>query len=566
MKKILKILLLFIATIGFAQNSGITYQAVIYGPNGQQLPGSNNQQYILANKTICLRFSIIDHTGTVEYQETIVTTTDKFGMVNLLIGTGTQVSGYASGFNGILWNINTKSLKVELDPSQNCQNYTQISNNPFTYVPFAYFSSNPGNPGPAGPQGPPGSTGAIGPVGPQGIQGPTGATGPAGPQGPQGPQGLQGAAGSIQNGNNLGDILYWNGSSWFLLPIGANGQNLTVCNGVPIWGPCIISSSNGTAEITSFNSCSIASTGTLTVGVPVSGVTQTINVTVSTIGTYNISATANGVAFSASGTFTTTGAQNVVLSATGAPIAQGTNTFVLNSTPNCSFNLTTTQNTSVTDIDGNIYQTVTICNQIWTQSNLNVSRYRNGDVIPQVTDQTLWNNLTTGAWCYYNNDPATEAIYGKLYNWYAVTDPRGLAPLGYHIPTKIETRSLIVCAGGFTDTSNPNCFDCPNQFFIAGGNLKDIGITYWASPNTGATNSTGFKAIGSGRRGTNFQAIGTKSQIWTRTSEPCSAWVPGCTNPNFEEWYLDLDNVSSGAVLNRFGNKSWGLSVRCVKD
>jgi hypothetical protein len=113
MKKILTILLLFIASIGFAQNSGITYQAVIYGPNGQQLPGSNNQQYILANKTICLRFSIIDQTGTVEYQETIVTTTDKFGMVNLLIGSGTQENGYASGFNGILWNINSKSLKVE---------------------------------------------------------------------------------------------------------------------------------------------------------------------------------------------------------------------------------------------------------------------------------------------------------------------------------------------------------------------------------------------------------------------------------------------------------------------
>ena len=128
MKKILTILTLFIATLGFAQNSGITYQAVIYGSNGQQLPGANNQQYILANKTICLRFSVIDNQTQTEYQETIVTTTDKFGMVNLLIGTGNQVSGYATGFNGILWNINTKSLKVELDASQNCQNFTQISN------------------------------------------------------------------------------------------------------------------------------------------------------------------------------------------------------------------------------------------------------------------------------------------------------------------------------------------------------------------------------------------------------------------------------------------------------
>lgn len=235
MKKILTILLLFIATIGFAQNSGITYQAVIYGPNGQQLPGANNQQYILANKTVCLQFSIIDHTGTVEYQETIVTTTDKFGMVNLLIGTGTQVSGYATDFNGIDWNINTKSLKVELDPSQNCQNYIEISNNPFTYVPFAYFSANPGNPGPAGPAGPqgtpgtnglngvdglsayqvwlnlgntgteadfiasligpPGATGLQGPEGPQGIQGPAGTNGIDGATGPQGPAGVNGVDG-----------------------------------------------------------------------------------------------------------------------------------------------------------------------------------------------------------------------------------------------------------------------------------------------------------------------------------------------------------------------------------
>ncbi|MFY7987999.1 MAG: FISUMP domain-containing protein [Flavobacterium sp.] len=568
MKKILVLLLLFVATIGFAQNSGITYQAVIYGPNGQQLPGANNQQYILANKTICLRFSIIDHTETVEYQETIVTTTDKFGMVNLLIGSGTQVSGYASGFTGILWNINTKSLKVELDTSQNCQNFTQISNNPFTYVPFAYFSANPGNPGPAGPQGPQGPAGATGPAGPQGIQGVQGPIGATGPAGPQGPQGLQGPTGSFQNGNNLGDILYWNGSSWTLLPIGANGQNLTVCNGVPIWGPCIISSSNGTAEITSFNSCSIASTGTLTAGVPVSGVTQTINVTVGTIGTYNLSATANGITFSASGTFTSTGTQNIVLSASGTPIAQGTNTFVLNSTPNCSFNLTTIQNTSVIDIDGNIYETVEICGQTWLKSNLNVTHYRNGDPIPQVTDPTTWSTLTTGAWCYYNNDPTTDAIYGKLYNWYAITDARGLAPLGSHIPSKLEARSLLYCGGGYVNTSNPNCFDCPNQFYVAGGNLKEIGTLHWTAPNTGALNSTNFSALGSGWRQDNgvFIAFGAKFTMWTKTAEPCSAWSTGCTNPNLEYWSLNLSNTSSGADLNRFNYRGFGLSVRCLKD
>ena len=243
MKKIFTLLLLLVAFVGLSQNTRITYQAVIYGPNGQQLPGANNQQYILANKTICLRFSIIDQTGTVEYQETIVTTTDKFGMVNLLIGTGTQVSGYAPNFAGIVWNANTKSLKVELDPSQNCQNFTQISNNPFTYVPFAYYSANPGNPGPPGPAGPigpqgpqgvAGINGSNGAQGIQGLQGPIGLTGPAGPQGiqgltgpagttgPQGPIGLTGAQGpqGIPGTNGINGV---DGATGPQGPIGLTG-------------------------------------------------------------------------------------------------------------------------------------------------------------------------------------------------------------------------------------------------------------------------------------------------------------------------------------------------------
>jgi hypothetical protein len=171
MKKILTLFILFVTAFICAQNTGITYQAVIYGPNGQQVPGANNQHFILANKTICLQFSIIDQQGQIEYQETIVTTTDKFGMVNLLIGVGNQQSGYANGFNDILWNANTKSLKVELDPTQACREFSVISNNPFTYVPFAFHSLNPGNPGPQGEQGPIGLTGLEGP---QGEQGPIG--------------------------------------------------------------------------------------------------------------------------------------------------------------------------------------------------------------------------------------------------------------------------------------------------------------------------------------------------------------------------------------------------------
>ena len=230
MKKQLTLLFLFLATLGFAQNSGITYQAVIYGPNGQQLPGVNNPQYILANKSICLRFSIIDHQNLTEYQETLITTTDKFGMVNLLIGTGSQVSGYALGFTDVNWSINTKSLQVELDPTQNCTNYTEVSNNAFTYVPFAYYSVSSGESGSQGPIGPQGIQGEQGPIGLTGAEGPQGQAGvngvdgingtqgiqgPIGPTGPQGLQGIPGVAGT----NGADGVNGTNGAN------GLDGQN-----------------------------------------------------------------------------------------------------------------------------------------------------------------------------------------------------------------------------------------------------------------------------------------------------------------------------------------------------
>jgi uncharacterized protein (TIGR02145 family) len=146
--------------------------------------------------------------------------------------------------------------------------------------------------------------------------------------------------------------------------------------------------------------------------------------------------------------------------------------LILNS---CSDSNSTNNNsdTSVKDIDGNSYQVVKICNSTWMKSNLMVSKYRNGDVIPQVSDPTQWANLTTGAWCYYTNDTANGPIYGKLYNWYAVIDSRGLAPIGWHVPSDLEFTTLSNCLGG-----EP----------IAGGKMKATNL--WDSPNTGANNSS----------------------------------------------------------------------------
>jgi hypothetical protein len=194
---------LFVSGLGFAQSSGITYQAVIYNPNGEELPGVDNPYAPLTNQDICLQFGIIDASGNVEYQEEVQVTTDPFGMVNLLIGTNTQTGGYAADFAGIQWTADAKFLKVDLDIKGSCTDFEELSNQPFTYVPFAYYSpasdvpGPEGPPGPAGPAGAPGPAGADGQDGAVGATGPTGQTGPAGPTGPEGPQGPAGNDGDV---------------------------------------------------------------------------------------------------------------------------------------------------------------------------------------------------------------------------------------------------------------------------------------------------------------------------------------------------------------------------------
>ena len=209
MKRIF-LLLLFVSSLGFSQSSGITYQAVIYNPAGEELPGVDNPYAPLTNQDVCLQFGIVDADGNVEYQEEVQVTTDAFGMVNLLIGTNTQTGGYAADFAGVEWSADAKFLKVDLDIKGNCTDFEELSNQPFTYVPFAYYSPASDVPGPEGPQGPAGANGqdgndgATGPAGPAGSTGQAGpagpngqdgATGPAGPSGPEGPQGDSGEAG-----------------------------------------------------------------------------------------------------------------------------------------------------------------------------------------------------------------------------------------------------------------------------------------------------------------------------------------------------------------------------------
>ena len=190
---------------------------------------------------------------------------------------------------------------------------------------------------------------------------------------------------------------------------------------------------------------------------------------------------------------------------------------------------------------------VQIGNQIWMTKNLNVSRYRNGDLIPQVTNPTQWANLTTGAWCYYNNDPANGPIYGKLYNWYAVNDPRGLAPVGWHIPTDAEWTALTTFLG-FTD--------------VAGAKMKatgtlEAGTGLWKSPNASATNSSGFTALPGGYIADN----GSGSFLINRYGY----WWSTAEFGNLRAIARIL-NYTNGSITALEFFKDNGFSVRCIKN
>ncbi len=193
-------------------------------------------------------------------------------------------------------------------------------------------------------------------------------------------------------------------------------------------------------------------------------------------------------------------------------------------------------------IDENCIPSVTICNQVWMLKNLDVTKYRNGDDIPQVTNDAAWGTLTSGAWCYFENNTANGTTYGKLYNWYAVNDPRGLAPAGWHVPSYAEWTTLSDCLGGE---------------FVAGGKMKETGTTHWLSPNTGADNSSGFAGLPGGGRDSNGSFIGLFGYIsyWWSANEFSGdfGWLR----------YISYDQTFLG--INYY-TKSYGFSVRCLRD
>jgi uncharacterized protein (TIGR02145 family) len=395
----------------FAQTpKTISYQGVARNASGQPIP----------NQNIKIKLSLLDSAiSTVSrYTETHSLTTTGQGLFALQIGAGTVVSG---NYNNLNWSSGPRFVKSEIDPTGG-NNFTLSSTNPLNAVPFALFA-------------------ASGTPGPQGLKGDSGARGPAGPQG------------SFPSGNAAGDIQYWNGTQWTMVPVGQEGQILTIQAGKPVW-----KTGGGSSAIT-----------------------------------------------------------------------------------------------TVSDIDGNIYNVIAIGNQKWMKENLKVRKYRNNDSIPGNLSNPDWVATNSGACAIFGNDIQNLSKFGRLYNWYAIADPRGLCPAGWHVPTDNDWKSLEETLGMlFTELNNSNQRGATQN---VGGKLKSISAL-WNPPNTGGTNNSGFSAEPGGFRNDlgEFQYSGDISFLWSSSLNTSS--VP---------WYRSLSNGLSGIVRTTFSQTA-GMSVRCVQD
>jgi uncharacterized protein (TIGR02145 family) len=198
---------------------------------------------------------------------------------------------------------------------------------------------------------------------------------------------------------------------------------------------------------------------------------------------------------------------------------------------------------SVSDIDGNAYGILYLGTQVWMASNLKTTRYNNGSTINTGLSNSTWASTAIGAYAIYNDVASNNSTYGKLYNWFAVNDSRNICPIGWHMPNQTDWNTLITYLGGSAS---------------AGGALKTTGTTVWASPNSGATNSSNFGARGGGKRNETTGAyayLNNEGYFWTSTQGGTS------TNGIYFKVIYTSDNSFTGEV-----DKNAGFSCRCIQD
>jgi uncharacterized protein (TIGR02145 family) len=499
-----------------------------------QVPTRFNQQVVVrdttgqvvANRSLRLRVSLEQMVGgaaVMRYREMHQVTTNSNGLYTVEVGGGSVELGQ---MDSVRWDLGSVYLKTEVDPSGG-QNYILSSNRELLSVPYALHAKTaevPGLPGPAGPQG---------------------------IQGPQGPQG------SFPSGTQQGEMSYWDGSSWVMVPPGARGQSLIFCDSVPTWGGC-------GAQVLTNPVTSIFSNRATTGGVINSDGGSPVTARGVVYGNSQNPTLSDNLTTNGAGIGSFSSSLTSILPLTGyyvrayATNSNGTTygnqvTFSTSSTPFCG--------STIADIDGNIYNTVQIGTQCWTQRNLNVTKYRNGDSIPNMEDNTQWSDTyitNIGGSCTYNNTVSSGSLWGRLYNWYAISDPRGLCPAGWHVPSDGEWTILVDHLGGSG---------------IAGGPLKSTQsqpVPRGWGLSTGATNTSGFSGLPGGWRSFDGGWSSESGNMWTSVGYVSATrltgyWWSSTDGGSVDAWSRDLyfDSTSVGRQVK---DQSHGFSVRCIRD
>ena len=490
---------LLLSLISFSQvPNKMSFQTVVRNSLGK----------LVISKNIGVRLSVLKTTatGTAVYVEQHTKTSNTNGLLTLELGSGSVVTGT---FSTIDWSQGPYFLKTEMDVNGGT-NFTISGVTEFVSVPFAKLAENANNANNAK---------------------------------------MSDAVKTVANGSNIGDMNYWNGTTWVPLNKGTQGQTLTFCDDKPAW------TVGGVCPAIATLDCSTAShNGTLTAYTPASGITIVIPYTGGNGGTYNGQVvTSEGVtgltATLQTGTFAN-GNGSLTYTITGTPSTIGTVSFSLNiAGKKCIVTRTVIQPTSgygsnITDVEVNSYKTVYIGTQQWMGENLKVSKYSDGTTIPNITDNTQWGIITTGAWAYYNNVASNNSKYGKLYNWYAVSPitngNKNICPTGWHVPTDAEWTVLMDYLGGAG---------------VSGGKMKQVSTTSWKSPNTDATNMSLFTGLPGGFRGSSGYRYIDCEGYWWSSSEANTYYA----------WYRYLSSVHGGAVRTNY-DKANGFSVRCLRD
>jgi uncharacterized protein (TIGR02145 family) len=336
---------------------------------------------------------------------------------------------------------------------------------------------------------------------------------------------------------------------------------------------------NGQASYTIGSSSSCGNTivnGSYSFGIALS-VSHTIQIdaTVTTPGQWSITTnTVNGYTFGGTGTFISTGIVQVTLNGTGTPVAMQTDNFTATASGSggtCSFSIEVVSpcGTDITDNDGNTYNTVLIGSQCWMAENLKTTTYRNGTSIPIVTDATSWKNLTTHAYCWYDNNIAWKNIYGALYNGYVIMNQNGLCPSGWHVPTNEEWTALydyVINQGITSNLVGMHLKSCRQENSALGGDCSTTEHPRWVA-------SGNYGVDGYGSYGYGFMGFPGGQRIYYNNTYVFQdlGWVG--------KWYSSTEWYSgSGSLRTRilsYGNSGLtsdidynqdGYSVRCLKD